>query len=93
MIDVDGHHYPNIPIMKISAYHKSIGDNVEWHKPERNMYDIVYMSKVFSNEYSPDVHEPKNTKKVIKGGSGYAIRLENGVEVYHKELDPPYQPK
>lgn len=31
MIDVDGHSgFPNLAQMKISAYHKSRGDNVEW---------------------------------------------------------------
>lgn len=30
LIDVDGHNYPNLALMKISAYHKSHGDSVEW---------------------------------------------------------------
>lgn len=29
LIDVDGHHFPNLCLMKISAYHKAHGDNVE----------------------------------------------------------------
>ena len=45
-------------------------------------YDVVYMSKVFSNAYSPDVPEPMNCDKVVKGGTGYAIHLENGKEVF-----------
>lgn len=88
LIDVDGHNYPNLCLMKISAYHKSLGDQVEWYSPEA-AYDVVYMSKVFSDEYSPNVPEPTNAIEVIKGGTGYAIKLENGREVYHKELDPP----
>ena len=28
LIDVDGHNYPNLPLMKISAWHKAQGDNV-----------------------------------------------------------------
>lgn len=74
--------------MKLSAYHKTNGDIVEWYSEDREMYDIVYMSRVFNDEYSKDVPTPKNAKKVIKGGTGYAITLENGKEVYHKELDP-----
>ena len=31
LIDVDGHNFPNLPLMKISAYHKSRGDSVEWY--------------------------------------------------------------
>ena len=29
LIDVDGHHYPNLALMKISAWHKEQGDDVE----------------------------------------------------------------
>lgn len=89
LIDVDGHHFPNLCLMKLSAWHRQHGDTVEWHSTDREMYDIVYMSKVFNEEYSPDIPEPANARKVIKGGTGYAIKLENGREVYHKDLDPP----
>lgn len=30
LIDVDGHNFPNLALMRISAYHKLMGDNVEW---------------------------------------------------------------
>ena len=30
LIDVDSHNFPNLALMKISAYHKSKGDDVEW---------------------------------------------------------------
>lgn len=32
---------------------------------------------------------PLNAKRVIKGGTGYAIKLVDGKEVYDKDLDPP----
>lgn len=32
LIDVDGHNFPNIPLMKISAWHKKQGDSVEWYE-------------------------------------------------------------
>lgn len=89
LIDVDGHHFPNLCLMKLSAWHKQQGDTVEWHSDEAETYDIVYMAKVFSDAYSPDVPEPQNARKVVKGGTGYAIWLEDGKEVYHKEKDPP----
>ena len=38
--------FPNYALMKISAYHKSKGDNVEWWLP-LSQYDKVYSSKIF----------------------------------------------
>lgn len=93
LIDVDGHNYPNLALMKLSAYHKSCGDEVEWYRPERPMYDRVYLSKVFSDVYSPDQPTPTNAQEVIRGGTGYAIWLEDGVEKYHPEKDPPLSPE
>lgn len=81
LIDVDGHHFPNLALMRISAYHKSIGDEVEWWWGDLFHYDRVYMSKIFSDAYSPDVPEPVNADEVIKGGTGYCISLgEDGKE-------------
>lgn len=88
LIDVDGHNYPNIPLMKLSAWHKSQGDNVLWYDPWDGLveqYDKVYMSKVFS--FTPDYDRPIYAKEILMGGSGYAIELESGKEVYHKERD------
>lgn len=75
LIDVDGHHFPNLALMRISAYHKAHGDNVEWWWTDFIHYDIVYMSKIFSDAYSPDVTGPMNADKVVKGGTGYCISL------------------
>lgn len=81
LIDVDGHHFPNLALMRISAYHKAKGDEVEWWLGDLWYYDKVYMSKIFSNAYSPDVEEPWNCGEVIKGGTGYCITLgEDGKE-------------
>ena len=87
LIDVDGHNFPNLALMRISAYHKSKGDTVGWWWSDFVHYDVVYMSKVFSDAYSPDVPEPLNADKVIKGGTGYQIHLVNGKEEYDKETD------
>ena len=86
LIDVDGHHFPNLALMRISAYHKAQGDSVGWWWGWEH-YDIVYMSKVFSDAYSQDVDEPVNADKIIKGGTGYAISLVDGKEVYDKSKD------
>lgn len=93
LIDVDGHNFPNLVLMKLSAWHKSQGNTVEWWREDCPHYDVVYMSKVFSDAYSPDIPAPTNTESVIKGGTGYAIWLEDGKEVYHREKDPPLAPE
>ncbi len=82
LIDVDGHNFPNLALMRISSYHKAIGDNVEWWWGFGE-YDRVYMSKVFS--FSPDVPDPINAKEIIRGGTGYCIKLEDGVERFDKD--------
>ena len=89
LVDVDGHHFPNLALMRISAYHKSQGDNVEWWLSDLKYYDKVYMSKVFSSSYSEDAEEPINCGEVIKGGTGYAIYLDNGLERYDPLKDQP----
>ena len=92
LIDVDGHNYPNLPLMKISAWHKLNGDTVEWYEPLfGGHYDKVYMSKVFS--FTPDYQFPIDADEIEKGGSGYCISLVNGKEVYDKSKDKelPYE--
>lgn len=87
LIDVDGHNFPNLALMRISAYHKACGDIVEWWWSDFVHYDIVYMSKIFSGAYSPDIPAPINADKVVKGGTGYAIHLQGGKEIFNKEKD------
>ena len=69
-VDVDGHNFPNLPIMKLSAYHKKQGDTVEWANGFEN-YDRVYMAKVFT--FTPDDNQAYQTDELIKGGTGYGI--------------------
>lgn len=79
--------FPNLPLMKISAYHKSLGDNVSFVNFLEH-YDIVYVSKVFGDEYFPEDLTAINSDRIIYGGTGRAITIENGVEVYDKDKDP-----
>jgi hypothetical protein len=88
LIDVDGHNFPNLALMKLSAWHKAKGDDVEWWWTDMIHYDIVYMSKVFSEEYSPDLPEPANADKVVKGGTGYG--LENNLPPEIEHIYPDY---
>lgn len=91
LIDIDFKRFPNIALMKLSAWHKGQGDLVEWYSPWGERYDLVYVSKVFS--FSPDYDLAINADRVVYGGSGYAIDLEDGREVFRKERDRdlPYE--
>lgn len=93
LIDVDAQSrgkvtFPNLSLMKISAWHKSQGDHVEWYYPMTSGHmDRVYMSRVFGDEYTEDYMWAIDADEVIRGGSGYAISIEGGREVHHKEAD------
>lgn len=88
LIDVDGHNYPNLPLMKISAWHKAQGDSVEWYEPMFSGHmDKVYMSKVFS--FTPDYEYCVDADEIVRGGSGYCIKLVGKKEVYDKSKDKP----
>lgn len=63
-----GKTFPNYALMKISAYHKSIGDEVEWWCPLEK-YDKVYSSKIF--DFTPE--NPYLPPDTVKGGTGYDI--------------------
>lgn len=83
LIDVDSHNFPNLPLMKLSAWHKAKGDTVEWYEPMFSGHmDKVYMSKVFS--FTPDYAYYIDADEVIKGGSGYCISLVDGKEEFDK---------
>ena len=92
LYDVDSKDFPNLPLMKISAFHKSKGDEVEFLDYLKH-YDIVYVSKVFGDEYSQMDMTCIDADKIIMGGTGFAITIENGKEVYHKNIDDvlPYE--
>lgn len=67
LIDVDGHNFPNLPLMKLSAWHKTQGDSVEWYYSFLSGHmDVVYMSKVFS--FTPDYEHFVDADRVIRGG-------------------------
>jgi hypothetical protein len=84
LIDVDGHHFPNLALMKISTYHKQQGDQVEMFFP-MNHYDKVYMSKVF--DFTPDFETCINADEVIKGGTGYDLQNKLPTEIEHMYPD------
>lgn len=69
LIDVDGHNgFPNLALMRISAWHKTQGDSVVWWNGFEH-YDRVYMSKVFT--FSNDIDTVIDADEIIQGGTGY----------------------
>lgn len=78
LVDVDGTRFPNLALMKISAFHKSLGDYVEWANPLFGNYDKVYMSKVFT--FTPDCTDTYDCE-VEKGGTGYDIQKALPIEI------------
>lgn len=78
LIDVDNTGFPNLALMKISAYHKSLGDTVEF--VGINNCDITYISKVFtfSPEYMPTI---ANLGHIIKGGTGYDLTIRLPIQI------------
>lgn len=76
--DSDKNGFPNYALMKISAYHKSIGDTVKWFIPLEH-YDKVYSSKVFT--FTPE--DPYLPEDAIRGGTGYGNynKLPNEIDV------------
>lgn len=85
LVDVDSRNHPNLALMKLSAYHKLQGDEVEWVEPMYWDYDRVYQSKIFT--FSPDVDRDFPCE-VIRGGTGYDIHAILPSEI--DRLQPDY---
>ena len=92
LVDGDKTKFPNLPLMKLSAWHKKQGDIVEFALPIMH-YDKVYISKIFGDEYSKFQDVFYNADEIVYGGTGFAITIEGGKEVYHKDRDKdlPYE--
>lgn len=87
LIDVDGHNFPNLPLMKLSAWHKQQGDSVEWYQPLfSGRMDRVYVSKVFS--WTPDYEYHIDADEVQYGGTGY--HYPDGGPELKKEIEHIY---
>ena len=82
LIDVDSHNFPNLCLMKLSAYHKAKGHTVEWWNA-KGRYDLVYKSRVFTDTYSKDTITVTNAEQVIFGGTGYDTKNRLPPEVEH----------
>jgi len=73
LIDVDGHNFPNIALMRLASWHRQQGDEVEWAMPMFGQYDRIYASKIFT--FTPDFNPAEYTaKEIVRGGTGYDIK-------------------
>lgn len=72
LVDVDGHSgFPNLALMKLSAWHKAQGDNVDWYQPLFDNPDRIYASKIFT--FTPDAFFAAHHPDPIRGGTGYRL--------------------
>lgn len=91
----DNCNFPSLPLMKLSAYHKLKGDCVKIVDFALEHFDILYYSKVFNlnlDKIPKNLYIP-SAEKYINGGSGFAIEIMNGREVYSKEKDIFFNPE
>ena len=86
LIDIDSK-IPNLALMKLSAYHKQLGHQVEFTSPlfaNQNGYDLLIASKIFDYTSMPIL--PKGTQI---GGSGYDLKKKLIDPVEH--IYPDYE--
>jgi hypothetical protein len=75
---------PNYALMKISAYHRSRGDEVNWYAGLFTMNaDKVYCSKIFTYSKRPSILNDQ----VILGGTGFDINSKLPDEIEACEPD------
>lgn len=90
LIDVDSHNFPNLPLMKISAWHKQQGDITEFYDPMfGGHYDKVYMSKVFT--FSKDYPYCINADEIVMGGTGYKNMTHHVLSIDKLMIDLPHE--
>ena len=80
LVDVDSR-IPNLALMKLSAYHKSLGNEVKIFDPLFDHPDRIYSSKVFkaTDGYN---YFPSNCE-VFQGGSGHDLDVKLPDEIEH----------
>ena len=89
LIDIDSHNFPNLCLMKLSAYFKRRGDEVDLLKPADVLnginlfyqYDEYYGACVFS--WNSHIADMLDAMGVIVGGVGTKFKQELKPEIEH----------
>lgn len=89
LVDCDSHNFPNLPLMKISSYHKQLGNIVEF-ADVGTYYDVLYVSKIFTESKEPDLPD---YGVMFWGGSGYDLENQLPEEIEHCYPDYSLYPK
>lgn len=86
LVDVDGHNFPNLALMKLSTYHKRLGDTVEWAN-SLEKFDKIYMAKVFT--FTKDDAFAHQCEDIVRGGTGYDLtsKLPAEIECCYPDYD------
>lgn len=80
LYDIDGR-IPNLALMKLSAYHKQQGNQVEFYTPLfHSIYDKIYASKLFKYPHPNDGYIRND---MIKGGPGFNIHTKLPKDIDH----------
>lgn len=92
LVDVDGHNFPNLALMKLSAWHKAQGDDVDWYSPLFSHPDKIYASKVFT--FTPDFYDYNpSDPEPIRGGTGYDLNVKLPDEIENFQPDYSIYPQ
>lgn len=87
LIDVDGNKdFPSQELMLLSAYHKSLGHQVEWYDPlDGGRYEVVYKFKRF--KHTQDFYYDINCIELVDFGAGYGKTMAFPEEAQGMNLD------
>ena len=90
LIDVDGK-LPNLALIKISKYYKTMGDQVEFIRPDatRNTYDRIYASAIYQKSYNDcRTLQEYFGDRIEIGGTGWDIEKRLPPEI--ESMKPDY---
>lgn len=90
LIDVDGK-LPNLALMKISSYYKSMGEQVEFVRPDSRKceYEKIYASAIFTKSKTECQHlQEYYGDRIELGGTGWDIKKRLPGEI--ERMKPDY---